>query len=94
MESREQMKGRTKSKSLDCLASRYYKAANELREYRRSAGLNPGVRVMCLFADTQKTGTIAPYGEDWSRVDSMSVPVLLDSGGMQPWSMEHLTILK
>lgn len=72
----------------------YCKASNALWGYRMRRGFVPGVRVRAQYRqDTPMFGFIAPYGSRWSTVDSMCVPVLLDNGRCQPWSMSMLTII-
>lgn len=79
---------------LEGLTERYCEAAVALTEYRRSHGFNPGVRVVAKYRDDpDKNGTIAPFGPAWHGTHGMFVPVLLDSGVLQPWDMRHLTII-
>lgn len=82
--------------TLDKLIDQYCKVANRLSEYKRSHGFEPGARVECRFGNQpMKTGEIAPFGEMWSTIDHMSVPVILDdSDRMQPWMISHLKVIK
>lgn len=77
------------------LEETYYAAANALTRYKREHGFKPGARVVARFRDEpEKRGVIAPYGDAWSTVMHMSVPVLLDNGRLQPWNMSDLTVQK
>lgn len=80
---------------IEALENAYCKAANTLSDYGDKMGFKPGARVRAQsrFRDKAIFGTIPPYGERWSSIDSMSVPVLLDAGYYQPWSMSNLTII-
>jgi hypothetical protein len=72
----------------------YYKAANALTDYRRSFGLEPGTRVRAKYQNgTPKLGVIAPFGSHWEFAEPNEVPVLLDDGGWQRWSMAHLEVI-
>ena len=80
---------------LDRLTLEYCRVSNILKDYRRSAGFTPNARVRAQFQnETPKLGVIAPYGDHWATVDSISVPVILDDGYCQPWMMQHLTVLE
>lgn len=79
---------------LDELEETYCIAANALNKYRDARGFNPGVRVEARYRDEPVVfGVIAPYGDDWSRVDEMHVPVIKDNGRWQPWKMSDLTVV-
>lgn len=72
----------------------YCKAANALSDYRREHGFEPGAQVVAQYRDDPaKNGVIAPYGRAWATTDAMTVPVLLDSGVLQPWNMSDLTLV-
>lgn len=76
------------------LEENYCKAANALTDYRSKHGFEPGTKVMARYREEpEKKGIIAPYGDAWSMVKHISVPVLLDSGVLQPWSMSNLTVI-
>lgn len=73
----------------------YCKAANALTEYRIKNGFEPGVRVRCQYRDDPpKMGIISKYGDGWDSCGDSAVPVRLDSGYRQPWSMDSLTIIQ
>ena len=74
------------------LERNYYKAANALVAYRREHGFEPGTKVIAQFRNEPPiSGIIAPYGEAWGSVYHMMVPVLLETGRLQPWMMSDLT---
>lgn len=72
----------------------YYRAANNLTDYRHKNGFEPGVRVRAQYRDDPpKFGVIAGYGDAWQCADHYCVPVRLDSGVLQPWPMSDLKII-
>lgn len=81
--------------NLNELIERYHEVANALNAYRRTHGFEPGARVICRYKDEpEKKGVVAPYGDAWSRnLSHYSVPVRLEGGRLQPWSIENLGIV-
>lgn len=78
------------SSALEKLDAAYIEAANAITNYREDAGFLPGAKVE---TDTKKRGTIAEYGNAWISVDHRSVPVILDTGKRQPWSIKSLKLI-
>jgi hypothetical protein len=82
---------------IEKLETAYCKASNALNEYREREGFIPGATVRCQTrmpgkAQEVKFGVIPPYGIHWSGRDGLHIPVLLDSGALQPWSMSDMMI--
>lgn len=79
-------------KTFSELEEAYAIAYNALNDYRHASGFVPGVRVVCKFRDDpEKGGVIAPHGSLWTT-SPLNVPVVLDEGRVQPWSMGDLRL--
>lgn len=78
--------------NIEELEENYCVAANALTRYRRENGFEPGARVIARYREEpEKRGVIAEYGEVWNG-HGLNVPVLLDTGILQPWPLSQLTL--
>lgn len=82
-------------KTLEDMEGEFCEASNALRAEHKRLGFFPGVKVIAqCMDDPPKNGVIAEYGPLWATVDALMVPVRLDTGGIQPWMVSSLTLLK
>lgn len=81
------------NKELEELNEAYCKASNELWEYRRKHGFNPGARVLVKDKDYFE-GVIPSFGTAWSFTNRMCVPVEIQDGKIQNWMMTDLQIIE
>lgn len=80
-------------KSIAQLEDDYFRACNELTIFRHISGFEPGIKVIEKYKEgKEQFGIIAQYGEGWNTCRRNEVPVILENGIRQPWSMSNLTI--
>ena len=80
---------------LEILEGKFCEASNALRDEQRRLGFWPGAKVIAQYGDNEpKNGVIAEYGGAWTTVDALSVPVIMEEGFIQPWTVSNLTLSK